>query len=502
MGKEASKQTLNTLRNNAKDLFCQLESVLPAMVELNVRLSQSEKSNDKESICSFVSGVENLLLGSYFILHELLASLKLTLDSNSLYEKRYHLQCINECACEAYEYFIGRKNNGVLINLNTVVKNLRNPILKVYADNIETELRNLGEHYCNIELRNCTAHYDKPEVIYEKQAIIIEEDSFCKIISQCMLIHMHISHFSGIAFAVLFKVLPKIDKMEKSNMLMKQTKDLKAIIESKLAEKFASDNSIQNLSEKSLEVITKLIDSLYQNNKRYGMIYSFCKERNIDLPICVDVMHQLCLIRMMVSYMRCDIVCAMRAYINSETCLERAMHLRKIYLTEVSALKHLYGYNERSRSNSLWTKLMAINCEYDNGEAKIIGEELDAYESHLDNTKRNLYSHFRENKQLNITNRYEAYKQLNQISEINEALKLMGLCKSIEEYTTIVLERVKNSENKKHQKQMKKCRIMFDQMRNMIVLSDTPKKRHAELIAMINNTEEKLMSVYDINNNE
>ena len=432
-------------------------------------------------------------------LNELISYLKMTIATNIVYEKRYFLQCINECICEACNYFKGKENDGIWDNIISVVKVFDNPVLNVYADNIESELQKLKENYRDIKLRNTTAHYDKPVLMYETISTIRSEDTFCKAVSQYMLIHMRITHFSDIAFAVLFQLLPTRNAVcSRTEVGKNQTWDIKTLLETKLAEKFTGDSRMELVSKESLERVSKSIETLYSNHKSVDVAYNYFEEKGIDFPKNLEVMHQLCLIRMIIDFMRCDIMCAMRAYMNSETNLERAMHLRKIYLTEVSALKHLYGYNEKSRHTSLWTQLLVINTDYNNDKTQLIQKELDAFESHLDTTKRNLFSHFKEKKNLNVEKRYKAYKQLDHLNEIKEALELLALCKEIENYSTEMLHQISKAEDKRHQEQKEKYHKMFNSLRDMITSSTSADDVNSQVKSMLNDAENKLMRLFDL----
>lgn len=497
--KQVEEHTLNVLRNSTKDLKRQLETMLPALEEFHKIMSSLESADNKDSLVGIISKVEDLLFGSYFILNELMSYLKMSIGTNIVYEKRYFLQCINECICEAYNFLKGKDCDGVWDNIISTVRTLDNPILNVYADNIESELQKLEENFLNIKLRNTTTHYDKPVALYETISTITSEETFCKAVSQYMLIHLRVTHFAGIIFAVLFQLLPTRKAVcNRTEVVQNQAWCIKTFLENRLAKKFASDSRMETVSKESLERVSKSIDTLYGTHKSVDATYYYFKEKGIDFPISLKVTHQLCLIRMIVDYMRCDIMCAMRAYMNSETNLERAMHLRKICLTEVSALKHLYGYNEESRRTSLWTQLLAVNTDYNNNKTQLIQKKLDAFKSHLDTTKRNLFSHFKEKEKLNIEKRYEAYKQLDHINEINEALELLALCKEIENYTAEILHQISKAEDKRHQEQKEKYHEMFNSIREMVPSSKSTDDVNSQIISMLNDTENKLMSLFDL----
>lgn len=196
---------------------------------------------------------------------------------------------------------------------------------------------------------------------------------------------------------------------------------------------------------------------------------------------------------MMVGFLRSDLTCAIRAYLNAMSSIERSLHLRKIYLTEVSALTHLYGYNEKKKTQSLWSQLMSINEDCNERELASLTEKLEELTFELDRTRRNLHNHFREDEELNILKRYEAYNNLNQIDEIKRAHKLLSLCKDIEDYTMSELSRIQKNQQQESQKQNDRIHVMFERMRNIPMGSETKGAMKIQWIAMIDEMERKFV---------
>lgn len=203
---------------------------------------------------------------------------------------------------------------------------------------------------------------------------------------------------------------------------------------------------------------------------------------------------------MMIGFIRCDLICVMKAYLNSKSGLERSLQLRKIYLTEVSALTHLYGYNQVKKTKSLWQKLIDIDTNHHEIESATIQEDFKELTLHLDSTRRNLYIHFREDKDLNILKRYETYKRLDQIVEINKSLKLIHLCKKIENYTKLILKKIEKKEHLKYQKQEDHFHKTFEDMRQLINNIKSSEDMKLQSVNMIDEMEEKINNIFKIKN--
>ena len=494
----ASKQSINSLMQITRDSMTELEAVLPAMMKLRTQLSiiGADDIEKTDTILAFFSKVEDFFIGSHFILHELMASFRLLLNTSIVYEKRYHIQSINLCICEAYNYFLGNKNNGVWSLLKPYILSLDNPILQSYVLIIDNELEKLGINHCDKVMRNSTAHYDKPIKRYDLLNSITDEDIYCKTVSQFMLIHLRISQISTIVFAIISQITP--NKAQENIEQVKPTLDIKAFAEEKLAEKFSSNEELANISSESLTKVSGNIDSIYNNHLKMSGVKEYFEAKIIQQPTSLEIFHQLILLHMMVGFIRCDLICAIRAYINSKSSIERSLHLRRIYLIEVSALTHLYGYNNGKKVESLWGKLMSIDIDTNESELTSLHQKLDELTSDLDCTRRNLYTHFREDEELNIVKRYEAYKELNQIAEISKAYSLLNLCKDIEGYTMSALTRIGKKEQLKSKEQDDKFNTMFDNLRNMTMASKSPEVTKSQIINMLDEMKEKLTILFDI----
>lgn len=492
MGEPASKQTLNLLTNNCKNAMFELERILPAMMKLRYQLTAigADEIDKADTILALFSKTEDLFMGSYFILHELMSSLRLLLDTTISYEKRYHIQGVNLGLCEAYNYFSGNKSNGVWILLKPMILVLDNPILHSFITIIDRELTKLRVEYCDRDMRNSTAHFDEPIKRYKSVCSITEEDRYCEGISQFMFIHLHISQISTIIFSIISQIFPKNTIPETKGKI--PIFDIKAFTEKSIAEKFLSDERLVHVSGRSLTIVSNSIDSLYEDHLKCERVKEFFVTQNTELPMSARILHQLVLLRMMVAFIRCDLTCAIRAYMNSESSVERSLHLRKIHLIEVSALTHLYGYNKEKKSKSLWNQLMSLDDESSENEPKSLQKKFEELTNQLDCTRRNLYTHFREGEDLNILKRYEAYKDMDHVSEINRSLNLLHLCKKIEDYTMSVISGIEKKEQQKKREKQDYFHTIFEKMRTKIISSKLPEEKKEQAVAMLGEMEKEI----------
>ncbi|MDH6535398.1 hypothetical protein D0T51_09580 [Parabacteroides sp. 52] len=509
MSVPASEDSLKLLVQNCKGAIKDLENIFPAMMKLRISLTEirADDIEYKDTIIAFLSKTEDLLLGSNFILHELMSSLRFLPETTFIYEKRYHIQNINLSLCEAYSYFLGNKNDGVWSLLKPMILALNNSSLNSYVVKIDNELAILGKEHCDVQMRHSTAHYDQPIERYKKVNNITEEDKYCKATSKYLLIHMHISQVSMIITDIIKRIVPK--NVSSSIKPMIPAFDIKAFVEENIAIKLSSDERIAYLSSESLIKTSNSIDSLYKNHLMCEGAEKFIASKNIKSATNIEALHKLIMLRMMIGFIHCDLTCSIRAYMNSKSRVERSLHLRRIYVTEVSGLTYLYGYNKEKNAQSLWQQLMNmdINGDRDGNENKkeSLRKKLEELTSSLNSPRRNLYIHFREYENLNILKRYEAYEELNQLDEVKRALNLIHLCKEIDNYTIFMLKQVEIEEQQKSKDQMEKRHAMFEDLRYKMTNSKLSETMKAQAISIIDEMERKITKMFDpekIDNNE
>ncbi|MDD6211106.1 MAG: hypothetical protein PUB21_10935 [Bacteroidales bacterium] len=492
MKKPASKETLVSLTQNSKDTIAELEDIFPAMVKLHKCFINAEEGlKDKSgTILTLFSKTEDLYMGSFLIMHELMASFRLLLSTTIIYEKRYHIQNITLTICEAYKYYAGiKENEGIWNELKRIARILENPILNSYINIIDKELVKLKPEKEEIAIRNCTSHYNNPIERYTILNTITEEDKYCKFVSQYMLLHLRISQISTIILAIIsqFTASSNADTNQQLSISQFNVKDF-------LYNKFANKLSGEQLIIQSDNTLIKLSDSIdkyYCNHLQCRKIKEFLTMKYVKIPTNIEILNELTLLRMMVSYIQNDLICAVKAYMSSESKIERSLHLRKIFITEIAALTKLYGYNMDARRNSLWKRLKDIDINHNKEESALLEKKLDELTKKINNDRKNLYIHFIEKDKFNIWKRYSAYEDLNQIDEINKTLNLLQICKEIDDYTFQIVIRIQNETQQKTKKQNEH----FDIMRMKIKNSQSTDEIKTQLIKMLDEIEAKMIDL-------
>ncbi|MFA5433266.1 MAG: hypothetical protein WC319_10445 [Candidatus Paceibacterota bacterium] len=113
MSVPASKSTLKSLSQNIKDTMEEIQCLMPTLVEIEKRAVQNTGPNG--TISSLVAHIQDLSLGSHFIISEKISLFRSLIDTDNVYEKRFYMKWLNHSFCEAYVYFCKRMMERMLM---------------------------------------------------------------------------------------------------------------------------------------------------------------------------------------------------------------------------------------------------------------------------------------------------------------------------------------------------------------------------------------------------
>ena len=156
--------------------------------------------------------------------------------------------------------------------------------------------------------------------------------------------------------------------------------------------------------------------------------------------------------------MQYDLVCSMNTYLKADSNAERSISFMRAYRIATSALSHLYGYNDEYREKSIWNKIRNIPEFKSIPLYKEIEDELIALTSNFDPNKRNLYTHYREDSKLNISERWQWANEMNHPEELMQMLRLVTLCKKINQFLVSFVSSMHLSEKQKNDEMLSPIR--------------------------------------------
>lgn len=435
----ASVETITTCIENIRQQIKECESLLMK--------TESVKDDIKSKLVEYTEHILyvtlELLSASISGMYESYSGLLHILQTDSIYEKRYHMQLVNLCQYEWCKLFT-QEESGLLTNLN-----------KLFCDNVDfvKAIHILLEHIneligiCDKELRNMTAHYDKPKDMYEKLVRLDSEDDYVKRISKQMDIHksilcisddilnLIISHFSiNKPHTEFNNSAYKINITDISNEYIYKSIDKQAYL-STICSSTLSD-AWMNIESAKKE---------YYMTEQY-ILRLKARDFNTDR---LEYLKSVVELRWATMFLRFDLTCCMRAYLNATTTIERSIILRRVYMIETSALTHLYGYNENRRKYSIWQKLKQLTENKSHPLFEQLETELGQYTKSLNCEKRNVLIHFMEDKgdsansQNNISTRWKMFCDMNHSKELFHIYKLIVLCNHIDTYICEIINNIK-----------------------------------------------------------
>lgn len=156
--------------------------------------------------------------------------------------------------------------------------------------------------------------------------------------------------------------------------------------------------------------------------------------------------------------MQYDLACSMNTYLKAVSNAERSISFMRAYRIEISALSHLYGYNDEYRGKSIWNKIRNIPEFKSIPLSKEIEDELIALTSNFNPSKRNLYTHYRESAKLNISERWQCANDMNHPKELMQMLRLVTLCKKINHFLVLLISSMNSTEKRKNDEMLNPIR--------------------------------------------
>ena len=347
----------------------------------------------------------------------------------------------------------------MLSKLLKLTKELNQAGCELIVKHIIDDIQEFRTNYADKDLRDITRHYDDPVKMYEKQQELTSIEFFAKGANQLMAIRMEVSVVSSYLLNLLVPV-------KESNNSVPQTSqnrfDLKGMFNEAMFKAFKEKN-LTEVVQQTLRESQKALDDCYRLYQNCGKAARFLDEKGCEISETFKEMETLIKMRMETLYLRCDLACSVWGYLNAASDKERSQNLRLIHITKQAALTHLYGYNEKARERSLWTKVRRMaetNSERLN--TADLEKTLNELTSNLgeDRDNSNMFTHYRYKQEFYIPARLDAFSKMVHYKELTESVKLLNVCKSLEKYTYNLLycisETQRNERKKRYDEWMEK----------------------------------------------
>ena len=452
---DASPESIQRLIENSEKGLTQIEMSLPLILETRQAIGEAIKKQDERNVgLDLLLVVFDMLLAEHEVIYDLSASLDALLKAKDDYTKRFYMQSLNLCFCEACQLFVGEDGDedGLLSRLVRLTQELHQAGCEYIVRHIIEDIQSFKKEYVDRELRNITRHYDDPIKMYEMQKKLDNIDFFAKGASELMAIRMEVTVVSTFLLSLLAP-----NKSVPQNVVSKSrcSLDLKGMLNDALF-KALKEKNLKGEVQRTLNNAQAALDECYRLYENSQKVVKFLEERNCQIPDEFNKMELLMRLRMETLFLRYDVACSIWGYLNAASEKEHSQNLRLIHITKQAALTHIYGYNEKAREKSMWAKIVAVEEACDEKlNTVVVEEKLKKLTSNLgiDRVNSNIYAHYRHKQDYYIHARLEAFGKMEHHTELMEAMKLLNVCKSLEAYTVNLLCRINENQKKEKKRQ-------------------------------------------------
>lgn len=461
---EASPETIQRLINNSEKGLAQIELSLPLILETRQTLEGAlKKQGDNNANLELLLGVFDTILAEDEVIYDLSASLDALLKANDDYTKRYYMQSMNLCFWESCQLFVGQKddNNGLLQRMESLCGQLSFVGCQLLINHIIDDIQTFRKGYANKKLRDITRHYDHPIKMYEELQKLDNIDLFAKGASKLMAIRMEISVISS----YLLNLLAPKSRVSPRNVSPQKDGVVK-IANDAVIEKLVSKDFKEEL-QKVLRHGQRTVDDCYRLYNCCRKATALLEERGSIVPDVFEKMESLIALRMEALFLRYDVASSVWGYINASSDKERSQNLRLIHITKQAALTYIYGYTVNKRKNSLWSKIKSIDKA---GAEKLDTEGVEKTLEELtkdlaaDCQKSNMYAHYRHKDIFYIPDRLDAFGKMLHAKELEDSLKLLNVCKSLEKHAFELLRCLYDNQEQERRKQYDDWMGKIDQL--------------------------------------
>lgn len=311
--------------------------------------------------------------------------------------------------------------------------------------------------------------------MYKKLITINDEEVYVKRIGDQFLIHEMIFKYVSPFIQSISQTLSirGIDSLKKRTL---GSLNIQELINAKIAESLNHKEKLGVAIEEQIADAWNIIESQKRMFERCEKAILFLESKQLDSTRLIEI-KSLVEIQLTVSFMRYDLACSMSTYLTASSNTEHSIAFMRAYIIETSALSHLYGYNEKHSEKSIWNKIKAIPEFKSISSSNEIENDLKFLTSNANSTKRNLYTHYREDAKLNISERWQCANEINHLKELLQMLHLVRLCKNINQFLVSLITAMDSTikeENKEMLKPIKKIRDLAskNKRKDIVEMSD------------------------------
>ncbi len=345
-----SKETLNALIENLELRIEELYKGLKA--ELAVRSLMDE---DTPQLYILSQDLQN---GIKFILMDTSVSCKAEFSIDNTYEKRFFMKNIQASISEGYKLLFNfgkQRKKSLWKKLMTEVRKEGCENLINEAAEIDKKLEVFGDTKINQSLRNITLHYDKEMIeVYKKTLSVDSEEKVLQMVSEFWKLLQDILLFTNHVDAYCLKTTG-VDKIYPSLQVKLEVNSNHKMVCDRINENGKLENVLKNILQGEVGNIDSMA-GYWLSTKR---IEEYLQKADLTIDSLPELsnVQVLANIQLLLRFMLLDMSAITDAYLKSSSNIEYALNLRRVCVTKVSTMVHLYGYTHDEHEHSIWNKI-------------------------------------------------------------------------------------------------------------------------------------------------
>ncbi len=491
----ATKETIQKLYDNMGNnfscfvpLLCDCVNSFESIEQLNVWESENRENN------SLWKTLLKLQIFSLIINLDLSTFLRADFRTTSNSEKRCNLKYVNAITIEGYSYLFGfgkDKRNAFWNIIKNLAEQINDNEFIVDVDGIEQRAKEFENIFAQREdryKRNLTIHYDSDPIKVHNYLSQISEDKET----------IRTSAFLKILDDITIFIKKYIQKFQIP--LICSTNNFDIDIWEKINYFPDNNNKLFNELDEKLIHFTKQIDSIVAQCKIPKLVQEKLSLDNTFFAG-LEPFIQTIYPGIHVFFIYLDLASAVRAYLSSESYLEKQLNLRRVNVVIYEGFKHLYGFNNSDYLQSFWHKNIneilkdstnatqldtLANIEHD---LKVLSSENDINNTQL----RECSVHYRYKERDNVITLFHALIKSNPLIEIDKSLKLLYILPKLLGLITDSVSFKYNLEQEKIKLSNNKTSAQIDIILSMIEQTKIAPEKKQQIINSINNIKNLLL---------
>lgn len=447
---------------------------------------------------------QDLQAGCKFILMEIGALCKAELSVDNAYEKRFYIKNIQAAISEGYKllYNYGKlRKKSLWKKLVTKIHDAGISALEEEGKIIDKKLEAFGNAEIDKRLRDLTFHYDDEMIeVYLKTLSVDNEEkvvrricSFFDILQQVLLFTDNVDSYvqksigvdkPGLHSSIRLEVNPThrivCDYINQNDIL---GKIFRSLFQGKSVESL-------DLMAKQWSFTKRVDDYIDTNAPLVGPM-----QESEDVRALTNML-------LLLNFMMLDMAAIVDIYLKSSSDIEYALNLRRICITKVSTIAHLFGYDENEQNHSMWKRINDV-LPTDSEELKNTADNIglilkDCLVTEEDKDLRQAYVHLFDNNKAtsnisNVIKAIEAIEPIVQMAEIHLLLKIYNVLMA---FTRALMDELVRKSNERRIQSAKNANDKFDEVIQKIKESEVPLEQKEKFVDMMMNMKDKINSLF------